>query len=438
MDISENSFVRGVYHGELIRFSYGIYGPLKDSKPAQYQEKEIAFLEEKLKNCEQHCIESIKHLTKARKKQVILFLDNADQRSDSVQQQLFIIAQGMASQWPVTVFLALRPETFHRSKKKGSMSAYHLKAFTIAPPRADLVLKKRLSFGLEITRGNLPSSVLPSGVHVDLEKVGIFLTIVKDTLDKSDDLLEAIDNLSGGNIRVALDFIKRLVSSGHIDTRKILDIYNKSGSYIVGLHEFLRSIIYGDTAYYDPNTSPVFNLFDLMSPDHKEHFLCLIILQRIDSEGKRSRSHGFVEIGILYDFLQGLGFPVPQIDHSICNLIAAKLLETAGRLQPVEGDVGDSAVRITTIGAYHLYRLPCMFVYYDAIATDLTILDESVRSVVTEVSDISDRLERGTIILAYLDSCNTDVPEKISGLDWKTLKKTTEDNINEIRRKIGF
>ena len=140
-------------------------------------------------------------MTKARRQQAILFLDNADQRSDSIQQQAFIIAQSMASHWPMTVFLALRPETFYRSRELGSLSAYHLKAFTVAPPRIDLVLKRRLSFGLDITQGKLPATALPPGVQVDLEKVGAFLSIVKCTLDESDEIIEAIDNLSSGNVR---------------------------------------------------------------------------------------------------------------------------------------------------------------------------------------------------------------------------------------------
>jgi len=273
VDIRDNNFVRGIYHGELLKFSKGIYGPLKDSVPEKFRAKEIEYLEAKLTHHEQHCMASLDHLTKARQQQAILFLDNADQRSDSIQQQVFIIAQSMASHWPLTVFLALRPETFYRSRERGSLSAYHLKAFTIAPPRVDLVLEKRLSFGLDITQGNLPATALPPGVHVDFKKVGVFLSIIRDTLQNSESLIEAIDNLSGGNVRLALEFIRRLVGSGHIDTRKILDIYSKSKSYFVGLHEFLRTIIYGDNIYYDPNTSPASNIFEISTPDPKEHFL---------------------------------------------------------------------------------------------------------------------------------------------------------------------
>jgi len=436
VDILENGFVRGVYHGDLQQFSRGIYGPLKTSDLDEYRRKEISFLEEKLNDKEQHCIAALTHLTKARKKQIIVFLDNADQRSDSVQQQVFMVAEGIASQWPATVFLALRPETFYRSKECGSLSAYHLKAFTVAPPRVDEVLNKRLEFGTAIADGSLTSTALPPGIHVDFATVGKFLTIVKYSFEKSTELLEAVDNLSGGNIRLALDFTKRLISSGHIDTRKIMDVYETQGRYLVKLHEFLRTVTFGDCAYYDPTTSPVFNVFDVSTTDPKEHFLRLMALHRISSEGRRSKHHGFVDVGNLYDFFQGQGFAIPQIDWAICSMTASKLIESAGRVRPLTGSVADSSVRITTIGAYHLQRLAFMFVYYDAIATDLTVLDSSVREQIHDTDDIRERLSRAEVILKYFDTCSVHVDEHASGFVWSAMANGARSNIAEIQQHI--
>jgi len=168
------------------------------------------------------------------------------------------------------------------------------------------------------------------------------------------------------------------------------------------------------------------------------HFLKLIILQRVVSEGKRSRHHGFVEIGALYDFLQGLGFFVNQIDNSLGALRTTRLLETAGRVLPLDLKTKESSVRITTKGAYHLQRFPYMFVYYDAISTDLSILDEKIRSEMRDVSDIRDRLKRGEIILAYLQVCYSNLVADTSGINWKEMQAATMNNINNIKVKIGM
>jgi len=433
IDIYERSFVRAVYHNALSRFERGIYGSLKETDPKEFKQKEINFLDNKIQDAEQFLQDALGHITKGRKQQVVIFLDNADQRSDDIQQQLFIIAQSMATNWPVTVFLALRPETFQRSQRLGSMSAYHLKAFTIAPPRIDEVLIKRLNFGLDIASGRLQSSILPKEVNVDFQKVASFLTIVKYSLEQSTEIVECVDNLSGGNVRLGLDFIKRLIGSGHIDTRKILDIHTLSGRYLVRLHEFLRTIIFGDTIYYDPDSSPVENVFDIASDDSREHLLSLLILEFVDRIGKQSARHGFVGLEEVYEYSQGLGFLVNQVDDHLCRLWKKKLLETAGRIKPIDKDVSATAIRITTVGAYHLHRLPRMFVYYDAIVTDTPVLLPQYRNQILDVSDIKERLIRSENFLEYLEKCGSLIDSSKTGLDWQFLINDAKDNIIDIR-----
>ncbi len=59
------------------------------------------------------------------------------------------------------VFVCLRPETVHRTKKvSGALSGYHTKAFTIAPPRIDEVILKRLVFAQRIASGEIVLTVL--------------------------------------------------------------------------------------------------------------------------------------------------------------------------------------------------------------------------------------------------------------------------------------
>jgi hypothetical protein len=52
----------------------------------------------------------------------------------------------------------------------------------------------------------------------------------------------------------------------------------KSGAYYIPLHEFQRAVIYGDARYYDPDRSPIANLFDVTSVDPKEHFLLPLVI----------------------------------------------------------------------------------------------------------------------------------------------------------------
>ena len=131
IDVYGNSFVRGVYHGELMRFRHGIYGSLRDEDPTEYQKKERELLENLTGRKAQHLRKSVNHLVRGQRKQVVIILDNADQRDYGVQQDAFIIGHNFAKDWQATVFLAVRPQTFYRSKQVGSLTAYPHRVFTI-------------------------------------------------------------------------------------------------------------------------------------------------------------------------------------------------------------------------------------------------------------------------------------------------------------------
>jgi len=45
----------------------------------------------------------------------------------------------MADQWDGMIYVTLRPDTYHSSARRGALTGYHPKAFTIAPPRVDRV-----------------------------------------------------------------------------------------------------------------------------------------------------------------------------------------------------------------------------------------------------------------------------------------------------------
>ena len=140
VDIFENSFVRRVYRRELRDFDNGIYGSLRSSDPNIYKIKVLDELGERIRQRESHLRRALEELTTTRRQQVIVVLDNVDQRPPAFQEEAFLLAQTFAATWPGTVFVTLRPETFHRSRKEGTLTAYQPRVFTIPPPRIDRVL----------------------------------------------------------------------------------------------------------------------------------------------------------------------------------------------------------------------------------------------------------------------------------------------------------
>jgi len=406
IDIDERNFIRGAYRRELDRFSRGIHSDLAETNPQLFREREIAYLERITSDRHEHVLHSLEHISEERRKQIVVFLDNADQRSEKTQQEAFLIAQEMAEHWPAIVFVALRPETFHNSRREGALSGYHPKAFTISPPRIDDVLRKRLTFGIRLATRKILSDAFGETRYGTLGKLATLMRVFLRSLRLNPELTEAIDNIAAGNVRVALDLVKGFFGSGHVDTKKILEIEtsDQGSEYVIPLHEFLRAVIFGDGEYFAPMRSPVENLFDVFHGTSREHFLLPLLLAFLGASAGHQVRDGFVEADILYERLQGLGFLPELIDRAVGRAHAARLVTTSGRRQPDGDHRGLETLRATSLGLYHVSRLVRRFAYIDAIVVDTPIVDPGVRSQIHDARDIHDRLDRARLLLKYLDA----------------------------------
>lgn len=437
IEIDDASLVRGVYHLDLQKFARGIYGGLRDSAPDEFAVKELQFLESKLAERSEHVRRTLLHLERGRKKQIVIFLDNADQRDYRTQQDAFLIAQEIAANWPATVFLTLRPETFHLSMKSGgTLSGYHPKAFTVAPPRIDRVIEKRLRFGLRITRGQIP---LESHAHlrVQFTNLDAIITTMLNTLSSRREISELIDNMAGGNVRLALDLVQSFFGSGHVNTQKIVEIQRQSSGYLIPLHEFLRAVIYGDTVHYDPTRSYVANLYDVSTFDPKEHFLMPIGLSVLATWTGSGIQNGFVETGAFYERMQGMGYTAEQVDHLLVRAYRHKLIEMSGRRTPEPGSDMPPSLRATTDGVYHAEKLACLFNYVDAIIVDVPIFDPKVRENLRDTQDIEERLSRAETFCRYLDEAWLLMNESAGPFSWPNTSRAIRSEINRVRTKTG-
>lgn len=431
VDIKERNFVHGIYNIDLVRFSRGVHADLKESKPELYREKEVEFLEEKIRRQEEHLKASLKHISKGRKKQLIIILDNADQREESIQQQAFMVAQELAGSWPVAVYIAIRPRTFHKSKQFGTLSGYHPRAFTISPPRVDDVILKRLLFALKISRGEIALSCAP-GLSIKLEKLSKYLDVLIYSFQNNRELIEFIDNICSGNIRLALELVTSFISSGHVDTQKILNIVEKTDKYLVPLHEFLRAVIFGDNEHYDPEASPIANLFDLKTPDPREHFLLPILIEYIHRAASFAGSQGFVEGKLVYRFAQDNGFTQEQVESTLNTAIRKRLIEAEARVHTADKEKPPH-LRATTVGIYHIKKLVALFTYIDAVVVDTPILDSTLRGRIRNEHYIRDRLDRAEMFLDYLNDKWKLIDESTIGFKWSDSAEELRQDIEGIR-----
>ena len=409
VDVHEASFVKGVYNLEISRFQRGIYGELREQDPTKYNEKFLEFLEEKTKLRDKHVQASISHLARARKKQVIFVLDNADQREYQVQQEAFIIAQNLAKSWDAAVFIAVRPQTFYKSKQVGSLTAYPHRVFTIAPPRVDIVIEKRLKFALNMAEGRIPIESLRN-IQVRLKNIATFIKALLYSLSKNEELVEFLSNITAGNIRAVVDLVKNFIGSANVDAEKIIGIMEQQKRYRIPIHEFWKAALLGEYSYYDPVSSLALNLFDVRNPVPNEHFLLPMILGYFNWDGDHKSGEGFVSSSAVIDEMQEWGFTPEATKAALRRANNKRLLETPQRVTFEEdesglyGDMPD-CFRISTIGMYHYLRWISEFSYLDAMAYDTPILDEEIRKLIgprIASFSIADRFDRAVIFRRYL------------------------------------
>lgn len=440
IDVDKNEFVRGVYYKALEKRKQSIYSLLYKINNKKAIEKEIEYLEEKISDKFQYLKDCFWHITQGQKKQIIIFLDNCDQRDDNSQQETFLISQEFAEHWPVTIFVSLRPETFHNSIKTGTLSGYHTKAFTISSPKVEEVLEKRLNFARKITKGEIK---LIEGPEIKLKKLDELLEILQYSLRTNKQLLEFIENISNGNIRQAIDMVKNFLGSGHVNTEEILEkneknLISNNCPYLISVHQFLRAIIYGDYIFFDPNRSIVTNIFDVRSYDRKEHFLTPFLLGILNAHLNTSQNNGFLETQKVFTNLQRIGYTVKQIEEVLEFSLSKKLVERSSRGKETKLNTVPTMIRLTSIGIYHLCNLCKFFTYIDAILVDVPIFNEETKRQLKDVDSITDRLYRAKIFIDYLNKEWEETKNFKNVFDWNKIYDAICEDIEKIQTTIAM
>jgi GTPase SAR1 family protein len=332
VDIYEHNFVRGVYDLEVKRFRSSFKAAIYKSNKGKLDDQLMGRLDALVNDKAEHLRCSIQHVARARTRQIVIMLDNADQRAADVQQSAFIIAQEMARNWDALVFISVRPHTFFQSKRAGALSAYPHKVFTILPPRPELVIEKRLVFALKIAEGTIAPELL-HGVRVNLGNIAAFIRVLLYLLRVNDDLKEILTNITAGNIRAVVEFITHFIGSPNVEAEKIVEFDAQRRQYVIPIHEFSKAAILGDYSHYVGNTSLAMNVFDVQTADKKEHFLCLMIVAYIVADNTAKDRDGFIGTNIIIQEMQRWAFIPEQTKGALRTLTNKRLIEQRSALR---------------------------------------------------------------------------------------------------------
>ncbi len=281
----------------------------------------------------------------------------------------------------------MRPQTYLQIRHKVGIASHSERIFTIAPPRIEEALTRRLQFAREIADGRLQIPRL-KGISFDLINFSILAQGLSEAL-RDRKLKRFFSNFFGGNVGDAIHAVTKFFGNPNVYDRRIIRFTKMRGGFSVHAPDMWRSILYERFVHYSPTTSRVLNLFDVRSSNPAEHFLLPMILGYLSHDGPHRRTDGSVSRRDIVAEMQDWGFGTA--------ITTWALERTLGRDIPLVEQIAYASVereggerfRITTTGAYYLSEWVGDLVYLEAMWCDTPGFDDSLRRALISSADES-------------------------------------------------
>lgn len=440
IDVREAAFSRAALDGDLRRFRTSIDGSRHAKGTPEQQRAEDDFVVACQKDEHRYLTAAIRHLRRSRHKSVAVFLDNLDRRDDPIQVQALLQASALARDWEAMIFVCLRPGTFYRSVATGTLDTIAPRTIAIAPPRADILLRKRFELAGEVAAGDsaraasLQAASFGRNIKASLPSAAKFFDCCADSFANSRDLTKVFDAVSNGDMRSMLRYVRDFLTSQHLNTRKILEQIQRGG-YLLAPHEAIRALLFGDYWHYDPNRSVFPNVFDIEHADGAEHFVRPLALHFLRRQSDTSLNHGFVSTKDVVEYLCQLGFGQDTAQSGVSWLLKKECLEDKLG-ESVFSSLQDQ-VRVTSLGKFIVSELIGTFVYLDAVVVDTPIADAKVRLTIQDEHKIEARVSRGRVFKRYLDACAAGVRDADAASFWKSVSDSLDADMDRVNASLG-
>jgi hypothetical protein len=332
------------------------------------------------------------------KRTAVLFIDNVDQLDPEYQAQIFLLAQRITRLAGCVTIIALREESFYAPSIQKTFTAYTSHKFHIASPQFRKLIRNRIEYAIRAleSKEQIEAVTILRGHIFDVTDICDFLRIVQySVLTWSRRISRFIECLCFGNMRSALQMFTTFLTSGATDVDKMLLIHRRDGGYNVAFHEFLKSVMLQDRAYYKEDQSPILNLFNCSGERNASHFIALRVLALLlDHRGESNpEGRGYVELGRIVGVFADSFDNVGDLSVTLDRLVGRQLVEVNTRSTTTVS--GASHARVTAAGWYYPTYLMGTFAYLDLVLQDTPLNDDGLeyrlRQSVYDVSNLSDK-----------------------------------------------
>jgi hypothetical protein len=264
------------------------------------------------------------------------------------------------------------------------------------------------------------------------------------SLRENKSLLEFIVNVSGGNVRVAIELISKFLGNPNIESEKIVKIFEQEGAYRIPIHEFSKVGLLGEYAHFQEEASLASNVFAVFHSDQREHFLSILLIGYLAwAPNVESAEDGFVNTAAIIKEMQNNKFALGQINYHLQRLTRKKLIESTGRRtfeddEQSKGVEFPEAFRVTSLGVYHLRRWVSDFSFIETMVFDTPIFDAELRGRLSaQINDekLFARYVRAKRFRAYLDGVWKGFDEK-PYFSWPITRELGAESFSRVERYL--
>lgn len=357
-DCKEDSKLRDIYAADVAQTKKHY----RNCSDEQIAEKIGDLLERKKSDLVQLIKDAVKRRYESNPKaRTIVFLDNVDQKSTSIQRNIYEFARELMNSWGVDMScIPMTPLAFHNAQHnkifRSPKSTGHTNVFTIVSPPVDRIFSKRIEFLRRLYKDDrLQEYGFPYSLSHNLPCE--YLNVIGSEITK-EDISNTIGMLCGGNIRSAIDIVKEYIESSWTEVIKWERI-KKEHFVISKINEenIFRAILKGSKYDYDDeNNQYLMNIFSISENDPREHLLGLGLLYRMSTTSNATGGY-YHNLKDLLEWGRSHGFGDDQIYSKLKAMESMILIEPSDLVPDFEGITSSSSTksyRIKPRGIFHM------------------------------------------------------------------------------------
>lgn len=456
LNLNSISVLKTIYKIEIENQKKGFWEHIKDEE--KLNEKIAEYLEKQSHDPILHLTKISNYLIYQCNKRLCVVIDNADQLTEEIQKEVFILGHSLHRNLKVMTIISLREGYFYKFKNKPPFDAYHSTVFHITAPPYREVLKKRIKYVLQNFKFQ-KVKIDNDNVKVEFGEGSLgqlFTNLYKALFEYANsEILSFLEETSYPNIRNGLEKFKFFLLSGHTKTNMYMSFeYGKEGKGSIPIWEFVKSVALESNYYYQTNRSTLFNIF-YPSNSNKNHFTKIRLLQYIiDKNSGVSKKNNFLSISEIEQVFIKAGYTSEIVLEELNLLYSAGLIFTNDFVSDVESEISlesSNEIGITQSGVYYIRNLLNKFFYYDLVLQDTPIYNEKYFDQITSNfpesdsygnRDLSKRKLASETFIDYLldqetiDHSRKEINYNIQCLDKQIIKTLKENGLNSDLERI--